>query len=247
MGVMSNMVEKRFPGGKQLSSLKEKPWFKEVNQIKDQGTYFPRSISFEDIDIEVFNWFNTRDIIIKGEKVPAIFLTPEKWAEVKKSWKSMGTEHNIKFPYITVRRSQSPRPGENPIKGRIPGKTFNTYKVPIYSPAGATYKIYKVPQPIKVDMEYEIRALTHYISDINLINETLLKHFASLQAYLSIDNHFMPMAIDSVSDESDLDAIEDERVMHTLYSITVRGYIIDEEEFEEKTGVAGLTVQIKEE
>lgn len=240
------MAEKFIPPGTQLSSLKEKDWL-EFNQLENQSTYFPRSISFEDIDRAVFDWFNTREIVVNGDKVPAIFLTPEKWAEVKKSWKRMDGDSNIKFPYITVRRSQAPQLGQSPLKGRIPGKKFSTYRIPIYTPAGATYKIYKVPQPIKVDMEYEIRALTHYMEDINLINETLLKHFASLQAYLSIDNHYMPMLIESVSDESDLDAIEEERVMHTLYSIVVRGYIIDENEFEERTGVAGLAVQIEEE
>jgi hypothetical protein len=136
---------------------------------------------------------------------------------------------------------------QSPIKGRIPGKTFTTYKIPYYTPAGPTYKIYKVPQPIKVDMEYEVRALTHYIGDINLINETLLKHFASLQAYLDIDKHYMPMVIDNISDESDFDSLDDERIIHTLYSIMVKGYIIDEEEFEEKIGVADIIVDIREE
>lgn len=238
---------KRIPPGKQLSSLPKKEW-KEFNPTGDRNTFFPRSISFEDIDKAVFDWFNTRDIIINDKKVPAIFLTPEKWAEVKKSWSDMNKgNHNIQFPYITVRRSQSPRLADAPTKGRVPGKTFTTYKVPVYTSAGPTYKLFKVPQPVKVDLEYEVRALTHYISDINLINEMLLRHFASLQAYLSIDNHYMPMIIDSVSDESDLDAIEDERVMHTLYNVTVRGYIIDEKEFEELTATTSLTVQIDEE
>lgn len=238
---------KRIPPGKQLSSLPKKEW-KEINPTGNRSTFFPRSISFEDIDRAVFDWFNTRDIIVEGEKVPAIFLTPEKWAEVKKSWNHMNSgNHNIKFPYITVRRSQAPRLSDNPTRGRIPGKTFNIYKIPVYTNVGPTYKIFKVPQPIKVDMEYEIRALTHYITDINLINETLLRHFASLQAYLSIDKHYMPMVIESISDESDLDAIEDERVMHTLYNISVRGYIIDESEFEETVAVGKMSVNIDEE
>lgn len=218
----------------------------EYNQLKNQTTFFPRSISFEDIDRAVFDWFNGRDIYINNERVPAIFLTPEKWAEVKRSWNRMNDDHNIKFPYITVKRSQAPKLSENPFKSRIPGKLFTTHKVPVYTDAGPTYKFYKVPQPIKVDMEYEIRALTLYNEDINQINETLLKHFASLQAYLNIDNHFMPMSIESISDES-ADSVEDERVLHTLYSIQVKGYIIDEKEFEEKLGVANLTIRIEEE
>ena len=109
------------------------------------------------------------------------------------------------------------------------------------------WKYYKVPQPVKVDLEYEVRALTHYIEDINKINETLLRHFASLQSYLSIDKHYMPMKIDNISDESDFDNLEDERVIHTLYSIIVQGYIIDENEFEEKLGTKNVVVRITEE
>lgn len=226
------------------TQLPKTDW-KQYNQLKNQNTFFPRSISLEDIDRAVFDWFNSRDIIINKEKVPAIFLTPEKWAEVKRSWSRMNTDHNIKFPYITVKRSQAPKLAENPFKSRIPGKMFNTYRIPVYTDSGPTYKFYKVPQPIKVDIEYEIRALALYISDINLINETLLKHFASLQSYLNIDNHFMPMVIESISDES-VDAVEEERLLHTVYSIKVRGYIIDEDEFEEKLGVTSVTIKIEE-
>ena len=158
----------------------------------------------------------------------------------------MDGDRNIKYPYITIRRSSSPSLAQNPIKGRIPGRKFTSYKIPFYTNNGPTYKYYRVPQPIKIDLEYEIRVLTHYISDINIINETLLKHFASLNAYLDIDKHYMPMNIESVSDETDSDNLEDERVIHTLYSIQVRGYIIDEKEFEEIIGVSSVLVNIEE-
>jgi hypothetical protein len=173
-------------------------------------------------------------------------LPPEKWAEFKKQWQYMDGDRNVTYPYITIRRSQSPQLAQNPQKGRIPGKLFSTYYLPYYTPQGYTTKIYRVPQPIKVDLEYEVRCLTHYMTDINHINEVLLRHFASLQAYLDIDRHYMPMTIESVSDETDADNVEEERVLHTLYSITVNGYIIDEKEFEEKIGVATVLVDIEE-
>lgn len=236
---------KRIPPGKQMSTLNETDWI-EHNQLIDQKTYFPRSISFEDIDIAVYDWFTNANLDINGTEVPVHFLTPEKWAEFKKNWIHTTDDRNTSYPYITIRRAQNPRLIQSPVMGRIPGQTFTTYKVPHYTNSGPTYKYYKVPQPIKVELDYEVRALTHYISDINIINERLLRHFASLQAYLDIDKHYMPMSIESINDESDFDNLEDERVIHTLYSITVYGYIIDEEEFEEKLGVASLLVNIEE-
>jgi len=241
------MAEKMFPPGVQLSTLREPDYFdKKINQLEDQPTFFPRSISLENIDEAVHMWFKNSGLIIEDEKVPVFFLTPEKWAEFKNSWDYMDGDRNIEYPYVTIRRSHNPRLTANPVKHRIPGKTFTTYKFPIYTNSGPTYKYYKVPQPVKVDLDYEIRILTHYISDINTINETLLRHFASLQAYLDIDKHYMPMTIDNTSDETDNDNLEDERVIHTLYSIVVNGYIIDEKEFEVKTGVASLLIDIKE-
>ena len=237
---------KRFPPGYQASTLESPEWFKEPNQLVDQNTFYPRAITFEDIDEAVLNWFKERDILIEGKEVPVFYLTPEKWAEFKHSWTYTDGNHNIKFPYITIRRSLAPRLAQEPVRGRIPGKTFITYKLPYYDNGTVVYKYYKVPQPIKVDLEYEVRALTHYINDINIINEILLRHFASLQSYLDIDKHYMPMKIDNVSDESDFDNLEEERVIHTLYSIIVQGYIINENEFEEKLGIKSMTVTVSE-
>lgn len=238
------MYDKRFPPGRVLSTLSEQEWL-DKSPFTGQTTIYPRSISFEDIDRAVFDWFNGRDLVIDDRAVPAFFMSPEKWAEFKKQWEYMDGDHKVSFPYITVRRVGF-NLAQQPIKGRIPGKKFTIYKLPVYTPSGPTMMHYRVPQPVKVDLSYEVRVLTLYISDINVINETLVKHFASLQAYLDIDKHYMPMLIESIGDETDTDNIEDERVMHTVFSIQVRGYIIDEDEFEEKLGVSDIIVNVDE-
>ncbi len=238
------MYDKRIPAGKILGKIEPTRW-ENKSPLTGQTTIFPRSITFEDIDKSVFEWFNGREIFIEGVSLPAFFLTPEKWAEFQKQWQYMDSDRKVDFPYITIRRSGFSL-ARQPVKGRIPGKMFTTYKHPVETNAGPTYMHYKIPQPIKVDMTYEIRVLTHYISETNLINETLLKHFASLQVYLDIGKHYMPMLIESISDETERDNLSDERIMHTLYSITVRGYIIDEKEFEKKLGITDIIVKIDE-
>lgn len=237
---------KIIPPGKQLSKLSDPTW-SDANVLSKQRTFFPRTIDFKDIDEAVFNWFISREIRVENNPIPVFFINPEKWAEFKKSWKYMDGDRNVDFPFITIRRFHSVTPAKTPTKGRIPGRTFVTYRFPIYTEAGVTQKLYKVPQPIKVDLRYEIRCLTHYVMDINKINEEILKHFASLQSYLDIDRHYMPMSIENISDESNTTSVSDERILHTLYSIVVNGYIIDKEEFEEKTGVSDITVIITEE
>jgi hypothetical protein len=238
------MAEKKFPPGKILGTITPMEW---LNKSPFTGTtkIYPRSINFEDIDKAVFKWFNDHEIVIENMPLPAFFLTPEKWAEFKLQWRYMDADRKVDFPYITIRRSGFTL-AANPAKGRIPGKRFTIYKQPEYTPAGPTMMHYRVPQPIKVDMEYEVRVLTHYVSESNVINEVLVKHFASLQAYLDIDKHYMPMLIESISDETEADNIDDERIMHTLYTIQVHGYIIDESEFEKRLGVSDIIVKIDE-
>ena len=237
---------KSFPGGKMLSEIEPKDWL-DKSPFTGSTLIYPRSINFEDIDRAVFDWFNSTDIVIEGDALPAFFLSNEKWAEFKKQWEYMDADRKVSMPYITVRRIGFSL-GQQPVKGRIPnGKKFTIYKLPVDTPNGPTMMHYRVPQPIKIDWDYEIRILTHYISDINVINETLLRHFASLQAYLDIDKHYMPMLIESISDETDSDsALDDERIMHNVYNIQVRGYIIDENEFEEKLGVSDIIISIDE-
>jgi len=233
----------KFPPGYVPAPFEKTEWPFEKNQLENQQTVYPRSISLEDIDNATLDWFQTADIVIDNKPVPVFYLTPEKWAEFKHSWKYSDGNHNIKFPYITIRRSLAPRLAE---RGRIRGKKFTTYRLPVYDNGKVTHKIYNVPQPIRVELEYEVRCLTHYVSDINIINEAFLRHFASLNTYLDLQGHYMAMKIDSVADESDFDDIEDERIVHTMYSIVVQGYIIDENEFEEKLGVSNVKVTITE-
>ncbi len=234
----------KFPPGYVPAPPEKTDWPIEVNQLENQQTVYPRSISLEDIDNATLEWFKSRDIVIGGKDVPVFYLTPEKWAEFKHSWNYTDGNHNIKFPYITIRRSSlAAKPAE---RGRVKGGMFTTYRIPYNDNGSITHKIYKVPQPIKVELEYEVRCLTHYISDINIIAEAFLRHFASLNTYLDLQGHYMAMKIDSVADESDFDDIEDERLVHTMYSIAVQGYIIDEKEFEEKLGVADIKVTVTE-
>lgn len=237
---------KRIPAGKQLSSLgSDTVWPKEVNLLANQGTYFPRSIGFEDIDKAVYDWFNTRDLKIENDKTPVFFLTHEKWAEFKKQWAYQVDEEYVPMPFVTIRRSGFVRGREG--QGRVPQpRRFTTYKVPVYAETGTTYRHYRVPQPIRVDMSYEIRVLTHYISDINKINEELLKHFGSIQSFIDIDGHKMSIAIENIGDESQTEDAEAERILQTVYTVTCQGYIIDEDEFEIVDGANKIVLNIDE-
>ena len=220
-------------------------FFKEANQLLGhQYTFFPRSITLTDLDQGIDSWFKSKDLSLDGIDTPVFFLTIDKWSEFKKRWQYMLFDRVIEPPFVTIRRTNTSLP-QNQTRSRILGKKFNSYKVPIYENAGVTYKFYRVPQPIRVDLEYEVRALTNYQSDANRINEELLKHFSYINSYLNLDGHFIPMKIESMSDESTTSP-DEQKLMHTLFSIKMEGYVIDEREFEELTGIAKILVQLKE-
>jgi hypothetical protein len=231
-------------------ALPETEW--PIIKAQQQGfdelkTMFPKGVNLEDIDNTVFEWFKARPIKIDNTAVPVIYLNNEKWAQYKNNWKYVDSNFNMKYPYIAIRRAEV-QPGQEPMRSIIPNRKHETCRIPYRGQDGnTTYKIFKVPQPVRVDLDYEVRALSTYMTDDNMMNEALIKHFASLQTYIQANGYYMPMKIDSVANETDIDTIEDMKVIHTAYSIKVFGYLLDQEEFEEIVAPSRLTVNIEEE
>jgi hypothetical protein len=227
-----------------LSKIPDVIWPKQFNQLESQKTFYPRKIGFEDIDSSLFKWATSKEIIFETRKVPVFYLTAEKWAEFQKRWTYMDGTRNIEYPFITLRRTNFSRPADAG-KGTVPFRKFGFYRIPIHTNAGTTYKTIRVPQPIRIDLIYELRVLTHKNSDINAINEEILRHFASIQSYLDIDKHYMPIEIESVSDESLYEA-DKEKIHHTVFTLKVKGYLLNEKDFSEEIGVASILINVEE-
>ena len=121
----------------------------------ERKTEFPRSITLEDIDKAMTEWVQKKELIISNRVVPIIFITPEKWAEFEKMWTVMDEDKNVQFPIIVVKRGNiSPNSDR---RYRVRNKTFITYTKPEYTNNGLVYVLYTVPQPIKIDINYEFR------------------------------------------------------------------------------------------
>jgi hypothetical protein len=223
-----------------LSSIPETVWPVKANTRDPRRTYFPKSIKLEDIDSGVYNYVVSKKIEINGRAIPAIYLSFEKWSQFQKTWKYTDADRNVDYPLIVIRRRQIAQTSEG--RNRIPGYTSITYRLPTYSKSGVVYKLYKIPQPVKVDISYELRIISNYMSDINIVNEAILKHFASIQAYLSIENHYMPLSIQSIEDASEELNAKDERILQTIYNLKINASLIDESEFEIKDSPTTVTV-----
>ena len=206
-----------------------------LDNIADDGTFLPRGVHYQDMDETFINFVNKElRIEIDGEEVPVLFLTLQRYSEFTKTWKFTDEYKNIKIPFVTIVRKPDPQVGTNQAGlYNVPGRpTFTYYKVPTNDGARVGVDLYKIPQPTSVDITYEVRMFTNKMSDLNLLNEKVQKKFQSRQAYIWPKGHPMPVTLESIGDESNIDDFENRRFYVQPFEMLLAGYILDEEDFE---------------
>ncbi len=206
-----------------------------LDGIADNGTFLPRGVLEEDMD-ESFVEMVTKDlsITVDGQKVPVIFLTIQRWTEFSKTWQFSDKYKDIQLPFITVVRKPDIQQGQNQAGlWNIPGNRTYTYmKVPTNVGGRVGVDMYKIPQPTSVDIMYEVRIFTNRMKDLNKLNRTIQKAFQSRQYYINVKGHPMPVHLETIGDESNIDDFENRRFYVQLFEMKLLGYIQDEEDYE---------------
>ena len=208
-----------------------------LSAIMDKGTFLPRSVSIEDMDQEFLEFVNSDKglgLTINGVKVPVIFLTIQRWSEFSKTWQFSDKYKNIELPFITVVRKPDVQQGSNhDTLWTIPGnQTYTIMKVPTWDGVRAGVDLYKVPQPTHIDISYEVRLFTNRMKDLNKFNQKIQRTFQSRQFYINVNGHPMPLHLEGIGDESNIDDFEKRRFYVQLFDIDLLGYLLDEEDFE---------------
>ena len=208
-----------------------------LDGIANKGTFLPRGVMEEDMD-ETFIDFIQSDkrlsLSIDGEKVPVIFLTIQRWIEFTKTWQFSDDYKNIKLPFITIIRQTDIQQGQNQAgKWNIPGdRTYTYMKVPTWDGIRQGIDLYKVPQPTSVDLTYEVRIFTNKLRHLNRFNNKIQRAFQSRQCYINVNGHPMPLHLESIGDESNIDDFENRRFYAQMFEMKLLGYILDEEDYE---------------
>lgn len=212
-----------------------------LNDQFDKSFYLPKTIDIADIDNSVFEMFDKGDFAIYVEdeelgtqKVPAFYLTNERWGDFSKTWVLSDQDKNIVPPFITITRLRNPKQGTYAgSKFNIPNRrTFTYVNVPTFENGRYGYDIYSVPQPVAIDLQYEINLYTRYTVDVNEFIKCFTKNFSSLQYYVTINGHYIRIIMEeSFSDESTVDSIDGNRYYNPKQTITVKGYLLDEKDF----------------
>ena len=247
MPLPKNIVKPTLPlvPRKELSARRQEL----LQYIKEDGTYLPKSVLHADLDRGMLDFVkNELKVVTAGEIVPMvdIIITTQNWSQYVETYKFIDLDYNPDPPYITVVRSPEVKYGSNPsLQYTIPNrKQFYYASVPTWNGNEQGMDIYTIPQPVPVDIKYNVKIVCNRMRELNQLNKIVMQTFASRQAYTFIKGQYVPIILDNVSDESQM-TIDARKYYVQNYDFTMLGYLIDEEEFEVKPAIQRVTQLIE--
>jgi hypothetical protein len=217
--------------------------------IQKDGTYLPKSVLHADLDRGMLD-FVKEDLrlVTAGEVVPTVdrILTTQNWAQFTETWDFTDKDLNAKPPFITVVRQPEVKYGTNPaVLYTIPNRRQYHYAiVPTWNGNQKGADVYTIPQPVPVDINYNVKIVCNRMRELNQFNKIVLQKFSSRQAYTFIKGQYVPIVSTNISDESVME-IDKRKFYIQNYDFTMLGYLIDEEEFEVKPAISRV-VQVFE-
>ena len=207
-----------------------------AEMISDDGTYLPKSLLHADLDRGFLDF--VRDelrCVVDGKVIPAIdiLITTQNWSQFVETWDFQNIDKNAEPPFITTIRTPEVKFGTNPaLRYNIPNRKQYYYaKVPTWDGQRHGMDIYKIPQPVPVDITYTVVIICNRMRELNKLNQIILEKFSSRQAYQVIKGHYIPIVMNDITDESTLD-LEKRKVYIQKYTFTLLGFLIDEDQFE---------------
>jgi hypothetical protein len=197
--------------------------------------YLPRTILLEDLDQALFDYVNDgkMKVVIDNQIVSVIYLESDRWGEFSKTWKLMDDDRNVPTPYITVRRIDKQKGTRLGNKSRVPQpRKFVYLDIPILDEGEIIYLRFKLPEPVNVDLTYEVTLFTKYRVDVNQYDEQVLKNFASIQEYIDVKGNPFPLHFEGFAESNPIENIDGDRFFVSKYALKILGFIRDEKEFE---------------
>ena len=213
-----------------------------LDMINKDGTYLPKSLLHADLD-RGFLDFVKEDLkcVVEGKTIPTvdIIVTTQNWSQFVETWNFQNLDKNAEPPFITTIRVPEVKFGTNPaVLYNIPNRKHYFYaSVPTWDGQRKGTDVYKIPQPVPVDITYQVKIVCNRMRELNKFNQIILEKFASRQAYRNIKGHYIPIVMNDVSDESVME-VEKRKYYIQSYGFTMLGFLIDEDEFEVSPGIS---------
>jgi len=205
-----------------------------ADMIAEKGTFLPKGLLHADLDKGFLEFVKDNlSISIEGKKISMvdILITTQNWSQFTETWNFQNLDKNAEPPFVTVVRQPEVKFGDPQIKYNIPNKRLYHYaQVPTWDGQRHGMDIYKIPQPVPIQINYTVVIICNRMREINEFNKTIMELFASRQAYQKIKGHYIPIIMGDVSDESVLD-LEKRKYYIQKYPMTLQGFLLDEDEF----------------
>jgi hypothetical protein len=204
-------------------------------KILDNGTPFPKTVGYKDIDDE-FKKFVTEslDVSFNGKSIPTFTLiSNQRIGEYAQTWQYLDDMNNILMNFKTIFRESNPQKGKIYSESFvIPGKIdFSVFEIPVLQENGQiAVDRYTMKQPTPIDFKYTVNLITNKYELLNEFNLKVNKAFSGLQCYIFPNEHPMSMKIDSIGDESEYN-VDDRKYYSQTYKIDLRGYVLTEDDF----------------
>jgi len=204
------------------------------DMITKDGTYLPKSLLHADLDRGFLDFVKEKiQFTSEGKKIPVVdvLITTQNWSQFVQTWDFQNIDKNLEPPFLTIIRNPDVKLNDKR-RYNIPNNRMYYYmEVPTWDGNRKGVNIYKIPQPIPVDIKYTVALVCNRMREVNKMNETIMNLFASYNAYQIINGHYIPIINESFTDESVMD-LESRKYYINKYEFTLNGFLIDEEQFE---------------
>ena len=239
MGIPKRKTDIQIYKGKILTERREEL----LDKITKSDSFLPDSVLHDDLDLGMLDFVKKNFVVVSdGNKIPIIpkILTIQRWAQIMNTWEFSDSDGNLQVPFVGVIRRPDVQPGTNPsIIRTIPERLqFHYASVATWNGTQMGADIYKIPQPVPVDITFDVTIVCTKLRELNRFNKIVLQKFASRQAYTIVKGHYVPIIMDKVEDNSPIDQLDGRRFYSQNYSFTMLGFLIDQEEFEVKPAVS---------
>ena len=206
-----------------------------VDKINKDGTFLPKSLLHADLDGGFLDFVkNELKLVVEGKVVPNvdIIITTQNWAQFTQTWDFQNIDKNVEPPFISVVRTPEVKYGTNPaVLYTIPNRRQYFYaQVPTWDGQRSGVDVYRIPQPVPVDITYQVKIVCNRMRELNQFNKIVIEKFSSLQSYQVIKGHYIPIKLQNITDESVMD-VEKRKYYIQSYEFLLMGFLIDEDEF----------------
>ena len=208
-----------------------------MSEILKNGTFLPKTVEYKDIDEDFKRWVEEELKIVSdnGKEFPTMTLfSNQRFSEYTQSWRFTDKDKNLLLNFKSINRENNPQYGK--IQNgywNIPGEDrFYTMKKQIVldDNGSESFFVLKMHQPMAIDLTYRLSIFTNKYQSINEFNTLVNRMFRARQCYIRPNGHFMPMTLESISDESSYQ-IDDRQFYAQTYNIKVMAYILTKDDY----------------